>query len=141
MLGLTPPFADTERGPLCGTARVGTSCVRAWTCCKVLSISGLNQSWQLFRSPGMWFGVLLHADGALRTQGIPPSITLPSLRWKVQGAIICSSPGMWETRARSLGREDPLEKEMATHSSTLAWRIPWREEPGRLHTVHGVAKS
>ena len=41
-------------------------------------------------------------------------------------------PGMLETRVRSLGREDPLEKEMATHSSTLAWRIPWREEPSRL---------
>ena len=41
-------------------------------------------------------------------------------------------PGMQETGIRSLGREDPLEKEMATHSSTLAWRIPWREEPGRL---------
>ena len=38
-------------------------------------------------------------------------------------------PGMWETWVRFLGREDPLEKEMATHSSTLAWRIPWREEP------------
>ena len=41
-------------------------------------------------------------------------------------------PGMQGTRVRSLGREDPLEKEMATHSSTLAWRIPWTEEPGRL---------
>ena len=41
-------------------------------------------------------------------------------------------PGMLETQVRSLGWEDPLEKEMATHSSTLAWRIPWREEPGRL---------
>ena len=41
-------------------------------------------------------------------------------------------PGMWETRVRSLGREDPLEKEMATHSSTLAWKIPWTEESGRL---------
>ena len=41
----------------------------------------------------------------------------------------------------SLGREDPLEKEVATHSSIPAWRIPWAEEPGRLHTVHGVAKS
>ena len=39
---------------------------------------------------------------------------------------------MRETWFRSLGREDPLEKEMATHSSTLAWRIPWREKPGRL---------
>ena len=49
-------------------------------------------------------------------------------------------PGMQETRLRSLGREDPLEKEMTTHSSTLAWRIPWREEPDRL-PVHGITKS
>ena len=41
-------------------------------------------------------------------------------------------PGIGETWVRSLGREDPLEKEMATHFSTLAWRIPWREKPGRL---------
>ena len=42
---------------------------------------------------------------------------------------------MQETRVRSLGQEDPLEKEMATRSSTLAWRIPWREEPGRLQSM------
>ena len=41
-------------------------------------------------------------------------------------------PAMRDTQVRSLGREDPLEKEMATHSSTLAWKIPWTEEPGRL---------
>ena len=41
-------------------------------------------------------------------------------------------PAMLETRVRSLGQEDPLEKEMATHSSTLSWRIPWTEGPGRL---------
>ena len=41
-------------------------------------------------------------------------------------------PAMWEMSVRSLGREDPLEKEMATHSSILAWRIPWMEKPGRL---------
>ena len=41
-------------------------------------------------------------------------------------------PTMQETQVRSLGREDPLEKEMATHSSTLAWKIPWMEEPGGL---------
>ena len=40
-------------------------------------------------------------------------------------------PAMQETRVRFLGWEDPLEKEMATHSSILAWRIPWTEEPGR----------
>ena len=45
---------------------------------------------------------------------------------------------MWETWVQSLGREDPLEKEMATHSSTLVWKILRMEEPGGLH---GVAKS
>ena len=39
-------------------------------------------------------------------------------------------PAMWEIWVRSLGGEDPLEKEMATHSSILAWKIPWTEEPG-----------
>ena len=47
-------------------------------------------------------------------------------------------PAMWETWVRSLGREDPLEKEMAPHSSILAYIIPWTEEPAGLH---GVAKS
>ena len=41
-------------------------------------------------------------------------------------------PPMLETQVRSLGREDPLEKEMAIHSSILAWRMPWIEEPGEL---------
>ena len=45
---------------------------------------------------------------------------------------------MWETQVRSLDQEDLLEKEMASHSSTLAWKIPWTEEPG---TIHGVTKS
>ena len=49
-------------------------------------------------------------------------------------------PAMWETRVRSLGWEDPLEKEMATRSSTLAWKIPWTEEPGGLQ-VHGVTEE
>ena len=44
-------------------------------------------------------------------------------------------PGMWETQVQPLGWEDPLEKEMATHSSTLAWKIPWTEEPGRLQSM------
>ena len=44
-------------------------------------------------------------------------------------------PAMQETRVRSLGWEDALEKEMATHSSILAWRIPWTEEPGRLQST------
>ena len=44
-------------------------------------------------------------------------------------------PAMRETWVRSLGWEDPLEKEMATYSSILAWRIPWAEEPGKLQSV------
>ena len=44
-------------------------------------------------------------------------------------------PATWETQVRSLGWEDPLDNEMATHSSTLAWKIPWTEEPGRLQSV------
>ena len=47
---------------------------------------------------------------------------------------------MQETQVRSLGWEDPLEEEMATHSGILAWRIPWTEEPGRLQSM-GLQKS
>ena len=45
---------------------------------------------------------------------------------------------MQETRVWSLGREDSLEKEVATQSSILAWEVPWTEEPGEVHGVHGV---
>ena len=44
-------------------------------------------------------------------------------------------PAMRETRVQFLGREDPLEEEMATHSSTLAWKMPWTEEPDRLQSM------
>ena len=53
--------------------------------------------------------------------------------------MVKNLPAKQENQVRSLGREDPLEKEMVTHSSILAWEIPWTEEPGRL--VHGVAKN
>ena len=48
--------------------------------------------------------------------------------------IVKTLTAMWDTRVRSLGQEDPLEKGMATHSSILAWRIPWTEEPGKLYS-------
>ena len=50
-------------------------------------------------------------------------------------------PVMQETGVQSLGQEDPLEKEMATHSSILAWRIPWTEEPGGLYSPWGHKES
>ena len=49
--------------------------------------------------------------------------------------MVKSLPAMQETRARSLGREDLLEKEMSPHSSLLAWEIPWTEEPGGLQSM------
>ena len=49
--------------------------------------------------------------------------------------MVMNLPGMRETWVQSLGQEDPLEKAMATHSSTFAWKIPWTEEPGRLQSM------
>ena len=49
--------------------------------------------------------------------------------------MVKNQPAMWETWVQSLGQEDPLEKEMATLSSILAWEIPWTEEPGRLQSM------
>ena len=49
--------------------------------------------------------------------------------------MVKSLPAVRETQVQSLGQEDPLEKEMATHSSILAWKIPWTEEPGRLQSM------
>ena len=55
--------------------------------------------------------------------------------------MVKNLPAVQEMRVQSLGQEDALAKEMATHSSILAWKIPWTEEPGGLHTVHGVTKG
>ena len=50
-------------------------------------------------------------------------------------SVVKNVPAMWETWVRSLGQKDPLEKEMATHSNILTWRIPWTEKPGRLQSM------
>ena len=49
--------------------------------------------------------------------------------------VVKNPHAMWETGVQFLGQEDPLEKEMATHSSILAWEIPWTEEPGGLQSM------
>ena len=49
--------------------------------------------------------------------------------------MVKNLPTVWETQVQSLGQEDPLEKGVATHSSILAWRIPWTEEPGELQSM------
>ena len=51
------------------------------------------------------------------------------------GSVVKNPPAMQEMQVQSLGQEDSLEEERATHSSILAWKIPWTEEPGRLQSV------
>ena len=76
-------------------------------------------------------------------QGPPPPQTpavfclrvLPNLWTSLVAQMVKRLSTMQEIRVQSLGREDPLEKEMAIHSSTIAWKIPWTEEPGRLQPM------
>ena len=62
---------------------------------------------------------------------LKPQVTWTSLVAQMSVRL----PTMWETQVQSLSWKDPLEKEMAPHSSTLAWKIPWTEEPGRLESM------
>ena len=55
--------------------------------------------------------------------------------------MVKNPSAIWETRIQSVGREDPLEKGIATHSRILAWRVPWTEDPGSLPTVYVVAEG
>ena len=55
--------------------------------------------------------------------------------------VVKNLPAMQETWIQSLGREDPLEKRMLTHSCILAWRIPWTEEPGRLQSIEPQSQT
>ena len=80
-----------------------------------------------FRSPRAWAQFkLLSKEGDGQNLGTEPSLV---------AQMVKSLPAVWETQVRSLGQEDPLEEEMATHSSILAWEIPWMEEPGRLQSL------
>ena len=71
----------------------------------------------------------LHAFGVQRRPPLRDSGT------SLVAQMVKCLPTMWETQVQSLGSEDLLEKEMATHSSILAWKISWTEEPGRLQSM------
>ena len=62
-------------------------------------------------------------------------VRFPPLSASLVAQMVQRLPAMQETQVQSLGQEDPLEKEMAIHSSTLAWKIPWMEEPGGLQST------
>ena len=68
-------------------------------------------------------------------EGVPVNRRLVITSTSLVVQTVKRLPTIWETQVQPLGQEDPLEKEMATHSSTLAWKIPWTEEPGRLQSV------
>ena len=68
-------------------------------------------------------------------------MTYKKLRAPWVAQTVKKLPAMQETQVQFLGWEGTLEKEMATQSSILAWRIPWTEQHGGLHTVHGISKS
>ena len=88
----------------------------------------------------------LYAEYIMRNSGLDETQTGMKIAWRnssnlrYTGASLVAQrlkrlPGMRKTPVRSLDQEDPLEKEMAAHSSTLAWKIPWAEEPGRLQSM------
>ena len=76
--------------------------------------------------------------GKMQESGLPeiiPLICTLAILASLVAQTVKPLPAMWETWVQALSWEDPLEKEMATHSSTLAWKIPWTEEPGRLKST------
>ena len=81
--------------------------------------------------------VMINLDSILKSRDItlPAKVHLVKAMASLVAQRLKHLPPLWETWVRSLGREDPLEKEMVAHSSILAWRIPWTEEPGRLQST------
>ena len=90
--------------------------------------------WDTFPSFLNWKSLLIFCDQSSMVPFFLPHPTLT--HWaSLVAQMVRRLPTMQETRVQSLVWEDPLEKEMATHSSTLAWKIPWTEEPGRLQSL------
>ena len=82
---------------------------------------------------GPWLSLPSALPHTVLTKGNEVRISVCSQEWgSTGGSVVKNPPAKQETQVQSLGQEDPLEKEMATHSSILAWEILWTEEPGRL---------
>ena len=91
---------------------------------------GFFMTWPLLNLSVFFFVLFSFMCFLLQKSGIRP----PFPKFLV-AQTVKNLPAMQETQIRSLGQEDPLEEGMATHSSILAWRIPWTEEPGRLQST------
>ena len=112
---------------LCGPGRAARACCAGWV--PALRQTSQEAFWR-FSSSRCSFLDNRPATG-IRTGDVPGTSRWASL----VAQKVKRLPAMRETRVRFLGREDPLEKEMAIHSSTLAWKIPWTEEPDRLQSM------
>ena len=92
-----------------------------------------------WRIPGMggawWAAVYGVAQSQTRLKRLSSSSSIGMLKLKTVARTVKNLPAMLETHVRFLGQKDLLEKGMATHSSILAWRIPWTEEPGGLQSM------
>ena len=88
------------------------------------------------RDGGAWWAAIY---GVAQSRTRLKRLSSSSSKWRLGTSLVAQTvknlPAMQETQFQSLGREDPLEKGMATHSSILALRIPWTEEPGRLQSM------
>ena len=100
--------------------------------------SMLNSTFKCLQTPTLKFSSTPH-ERRSQNSGCTSSLCPELLSSKGWASLVAQTvkrlPAMRETRVRFLGWEDPLEKEMAIHSSTLAWKIPWTEEPDRLQSM------
>ena len=88
----------------------------------------------MLKPPRILCPVLTHKDILISVYSIK-FFTLNYMLYSLVAQRVKRLPAVWEIWVRSLGQEDPPEKEMATHTSTLAWKISWTEEPGRLQSM------
>ena len=119
-----------SQGPYAGQSQ-GEARQRAAEQTPAQGLVFLGRSWTLLTQIGPRVGVLFYVgwQNKVFTSILPLWLASPVAQ------MVKRLPAMQETRVWSLGREDVLEKEMATHSSTLAWKIPWMEKPGRLQSM------
>ena len=90
----------------------------------------------LGKEHGQFITTQKHSYFGQISSNIIPGVNCQSREWKhFRAHVTYNLPAMQETGIQSLGQEDPLEREVATHSSILAWRIPWMEEPGGLQST------
>ena len=100
----------------------------------LVTVHGIKKSWTWLND---WTMTFPHHPALTISLSLSMNLSIPgtSCNWaSLVAQRVKHLPAMWETRVQSLGGEDPLEKEMETYSSTLAWKIPWTEKPGRLQT-------